>query len=181
MKTFVFLMGMFLVVVPMKAMAGKCDQAKMEQLSEAINGSEQKMNKFSASILTGTDYGGYLDSYLMGSTLKKIVVWIGLSNKEIKTIYYFDQGKLFMVARLERLYCYNERLSRVVANMTNGYRLSKYYFSDMRIICSEDIINNEIKPQQGDGANLLGEADFYSKHVMKRTEEIDAENFLKGK
>lgn len=146
MKAIFFIMiGMIFLGSPINAKGEKCDHQEMDKLIESIDANEQRMEKTTADILTGTDYGGYFNAYFEGSVLMKIKVWIGLSNKEIQTIYYFNSDKLFMAARMERFYYYNERLGRTMPNMSNGIRLLKYYFKGMNIFCSENNISIEIK------------------------------------
>ena len=44
----------------------------------------------------GTDNGGSLKGYYKGDSLKKIIEWVGLSNRVVQNEYYLDKDKLVL-------------------------------------------------------------------------------------
>ena len=82
----------------------------------------------------GTDNGGSLTGYFKNDTLKKIIEWVGLSNKVIQNEYYLDKGKLAFVFSTESRYKYKDRtLSFDISKLDNVFK-GRYYFSNDKLI-----------------------------------------------
>jgi hypothetical protein len=56
----------------------------------------------------GTDNGGSLKGFYRGDSLKKIVEWVGLSNRVIQNEYYLDKGKLVFVYSTDKQYKFDD-------------------------------------------------------------------------
>jgi len=79
-----------------------------------------------------TDGGGELKGFYRGDSLKKIIEWVGLSNRIVQTEYYFDKEKLVFVYSAERRF--NEQ-SNIANEMTTTLVFEgRYYFTNSKLI-----------------------------------------------
>jgi hypothetical protein len=87
-----------------------------------------------------TDNGGSLTGYYKGDSLKKITEWIGLSNRIIENVYYFDKGKLICVKSKENRYKVNDSTETIDHTKTELIFSGRYYFSNGKFV--DSILNN---------------------------------------
>ncbi|PSL26422.1 hypothetical protein [Chitinophaga ginsengisoli] len=81
-----------------------------------------------------TDNGGSLTGYYKGDTLKKVVEWVGLSNRVIQSEYYFEQNKLFFVYSTESRYRFNDSTQSFDYSKLDKTFNGRYYFSNGKLI-----------------------------------------------
>ncbi len=77
-----------------------------------------------------TDNGGILKGYLKADSIKKIVEWVGLSNKVYVDEYYLENGKLIMMCTTESRYVYHEKLEAMDLSKLVFFSKKKYYFEN---------------------------------------------------
>lgn len=111
----------------------------------------------------GTDNGGSLTGYFKNDTLKKIVEWIGLSNKVIQNEYYLDRGKLVFVYSTESRYRYNDSTQSFDYSKLDNIFKGRYYFRNDKLI--DTILSNkqDIYTTQEDAENFLTSSRNYLK------------------
>lgn len=80
-----------------------------------------------------TDNGGSLTGYYKEDTLKKIVEWVGLSNRVIQNEYYFDNGKLVFVYAVERQYSLKSTSLESDFTKLNKTFEGRYYFNNNKL------------------------------------------------
>jgi len=117
----------------------------------------------------GTDNGGSLTGYFKNDTLKKIVEWVGLSNKVIQNEYYLDKGKLVFVYSNESRYRYNDSSQSFDYSKLDNVYKGRYYFSNNKLIDTilSDKQYNDTK--QKDAANfLILTKDYVKLFIAKR-------------
>jgi hypothetical protein len=90
-----------------------------------------------------TDNGGSLKGFYKGDSLKKIVEWVGLSNRVVQTEYYFDKGKLVFVFTTDKCFKFNAGTEKFDYSQFDKVSNSRYYFSNDRLI--DTIINDKEK------------------------------------
>ena len=82
----------------------------------------------------GTDNGGSLTGYYKGDSLKKVIEWVGLSNKVIQNEYYFDNDKLIFVFSTESKYRFNDRTQSFDYTKLDNVFKGRYYFDNGKLI-----------------------------------------------
>jgi hypothetical protein len=82
----------------------------------------------------GTDNGGSLKGYYKGDSLKKIIEWIGLSNRVWQNEYYFDGGKLVFVYSTGGRCKSNNKTGEIDCSKFGRVTNGRYYFNDDKLI-----------------------------------------------
>ena len=99
-----------------------------------------------------TDNGGSLTAYYKDDSVKKIIEWVGLSNKIIQNEYYLNNDKLIFVYSTEEMYRFNERTQNFDYSKLDSVFKGRYYFEKEKLI--DTIFNNkqheETKEQDAD-------------------------------
>jgi hypothetical protein len=120
---------------------------KKRSMMEAISDKYQQINAYNkyktitiddAEEIFGhaTDNGASLTGYFKADTLKKIMLWVGLSNKTIQDEFYFDQELLIFVFTTEREYGHgNEGQDSAVVKLEKGFHERYYYVSTRLVPC----------------------------------------------
>ena len=80
-----------------------------------------------------TDNGASLKGYYKADSLKKIVEWVGLSNRVIQNEYYFDNGKLIFVYSAESRYKYSDSLQTLAYSKLELVFTGRYYFDNEKL------------------------------------------------
>ena len=111
----------------------------------------------------GTDNGGSLVGYFKNDTLKKIVEWVGLSNKVIQNVYYLDKGKLVFVYSTESRYRYNDKTQSFDYSKLDSVFKGRYYFSDDKLIYTILSDKEHIDTKKVDAADLMTSSKDYLK------------------
>lgn len=81
-----------------------------------------------------TDNGASLTGYFNKGILKKIVLWVGLSNKVIQQEYYLDKDKLVFVYSKESRYRFNDSNQSFDYSKLDNVSDARYYFSNDKLI-----------------------------------------------
>jgi hypothetical protein len=68
-----------------------------QQINDYKNYKTITIDNAEAFLGHGTDNGGSLIGYYKGYNLRKVVEWVGLSNRVIQNEYYFEKAKLIFV------------------------------------------------------------------------------------
>ena len=95
-----------------------------------------------------TDNGASLKGYFKADSLKKILEWVGLSNKVIQNEYYFENGKLIFVYSTESTYKYSDSLSTFDYSKLELVFTGRYYFDNEKLFDTilNDKNHNLVKP-----------------------------------
>lgn len=88
-----------------------------------------------------TDNGASLKGYYKEDSLKKIIEWVGLSNKIVQNEYYFEKGKLIFVYSTESRYKYNDSLQTFDYSKLELFFTGRYYFYNEKLFIT--IINGK--------------------------------------
>lgn len=114
-----------------------------------------------------TDNGGSLKGYFKGDSLKKIVEWVGLSNRVIENEYYFDNNKLVFVYSKESNYRFNNSTQSFDYTKLDNAFTGRYYFRNEKLI--ETIIPDKSreKTKQEDAQSFLSSVKEYIKLLSK--------------
>ena len=110
-----------------------------------------------------TDNGGTLTGYYKGDSLKKIVEWVGLSNRVIQNEYYFDNNKLIFVYSTESRYKFNDSTQSFEYSKLYNFFKGRYYFDNNKLF--ETILKDKdhIKTKQKDATDFLKSSSNYIK------------------
>lgn len=110
-----------------------------------------------------TDNGGSLTAYYKDASLKKIIEWIGLSNKVIQNEYYLNNGKLIFVYSTEDRYRFNESTQSFDYSKLDNVFKGRYYFEKEKLI--EAILNDKQhdETKEQDAATFLTSGKSYLK------------------
>ena len=81
-----------------------------------------------------TDNGGSLTGYFKNDTLKKIIEWVGLSNKVIQNEYYLNKGKLVLVYSTKSRYRYDQSTNSFDYSKLDNIFKGRYYFVHDKLI-----------------------------------------------
>ncbi|MFT3705773.1 MAG: hypothetical protein QM802_25615 [Agriterribacter sp.] len=92
-----------------------------------INGSEDFLGY-------ATDNGGKLTGYYKGDSLKKIVEWVGLSNKVIQHEYYLNKDSLIFVYSTESLYKYSDTAKGFEIPSLEKGSIGRFYFAKDKLV-----------------------------------------------
>jgi hypothetical protein len=110
-----------------------------------------------------TDNGGSLKGYFKADSLKKIVAWVGLSNRVVENEYYFDKGKLVFVYSTDSRYKYNDSTGEPdYSNFAEVFK-GRYYFSSGKLIHAILTDKEHEKSRKEDAEEFLSS----SKEFMK--------------
>ena len=111
----------------------------------------------------GTDNGGSLTGYYKGDSLKKVVEWVGLSNKVIQNEYYFDNDKLIFVFSTESRYRLNDRTQSFDYTKLDTVFKGRYYFDNGKLM--DTILNDKehTATKKEDAAEYLTSSKEYLK------------------
>lgn len=82
----------------------------------------------------GTDNGGSLKGYYKGDSLKKIVEWVGLSNRVVTNEYYLDKGDLVFVFSTDSRCKSNVKTGEIDCSKFDKVLIGRYYFSKGKLI-----------------------------------------------
>lgn len=82
----------------------------------------------------GTDNGGSLKGYYKGDSLKKIIEWVGLSNRVVQNEYYFNKGKLVLVYSTDSRCKANDKTGEIDCSKFDKVFKGRYYFTDDKLI-----------------------------------------------
>ena len=88
-----------------------------------------------------TDNGCSLTGYYKVDSLKKMVEWIGLSNRVNINEYYFQDNHIVLVLSLEKLYKVNDVTGEMDNTRFDKTFADRYYFSNDKLI--KTILSNK--------------------------------------
>jgi hypothetical protein len=88
------------------------------------------MNDVEGFLGYATDNGASLNGYFRNDTLKKIVEWVGLSNKVIQNEYYLDNGKLVFVFSKESRYKFDSTQMAFAFTEFEAALTARYYYQN---------------------------------------------------
>jgi hypothetical protein len=104
----------------------------------------------------GTDNGGSLKGYYKGDSLKKIVEWVGLSNRVVQNEYYFNNGHLVFVYSTDSRCKSNDKTGEIDCSKFDKVYKRRYYFSNDKLI--DTILSDKEKENTKD----QDAADFFT-------------------
>lgn len=110
-----------------------------------------------------TDNGGSLKGYFTGDSFKKIVEWVGLSNRIIQNEFYFKNDTLVFVYAVEKNYHYNNHSQTLDYTKLDLTFIGRYYFDNEKLFYSIIKNENRNKSKQKDAADFLIKSKDYMK------------------
>lgn len=116
----------------------------------------------------GTDNGGSLQGYYKNDCLKKVVEWVGLSNRVVQNEYYFDQGTLVFVYSTDSRYKSNDSTGDLDYSKFDNIIKGRYYFNNDKLICAILSHKEHEKTKQKDAADFLDSSKEYMKLLNAR-------------
>ena len=116
----------------------------------------------------GTDHGGSLTGYYKGDSLKKIVEWVGLSNRVVQNEYFFTKGQVVFVYSMDKHYRFNNNTGKFDYSSLKKTITGRYYFSNDSLI--QTILSDKQleKTKQQDAAGFLLSGKAYAKILNER-------------
>jgi hypothetical protein len=132
-----------------------------QQINEYKNYKTKTIDDPEAFLGHGTDNGASLTGYYKGDSLKKIIEWVGLSNKVIQNEYYFDHDKLIFVYSTESRYRFNDSTQSFDYSKLHNVFKGRYYFAHDKLI--DTILNDKehVATKKQDAANFLASGKNY--------------------
>ena len=116
----------------------------------------------------GTDNGGSLKGYFKGDSLKKIVEWVGLSNRVVQNEYYFNNGKLVFAYSTKSRCKANNKTGEIDCSKFDKVFKGRYYFSNGKLIDTILSEKEHEKTKQQDAADFLTSGKNYMKLLNAR-------------
>lgn len=116
----------------------------------------------------GTDNGGNLKGYYKGDSLKKIVEWVGLSNRVVQYEYYFNNGKLVFVYSTDSRCKANDKTGEIDCSKFDKVFKGRYYFNGDKIIYTILSDKEHERTKQQDGVDFLTSGKDYIKLLNAR-------------
>lgn len=90
--------------------------------------------KKSQKELTGTDEGGHLTVWRNTTGIVKVSKWLGLSNNNQQTIYYFQNQRLICVQEERQYFLLNEVSGNLDRHKPGHRTTATYYFHNRRLV-----------------------------------------------
>jgi hypothetical protein len=115
------------------------------------------------------DGGGELTGFFKGKTIKKIHLWLGLSNGiEIKE-YYFNDGQLIFVYEKFKTFGYDQKKGQMDYDKTTTTFEGRYYFNNQKLIDQKEKGQNRNDDERADpGKVLLAQANNHLNLLIKK-------------
>jgi hypothetical protein len=141
--------------------------SQIRQVFQQINGYKNykvlTVDESEGFLEHGTDNGGSLKGFYKGDSLKKIVAWVGLSNRVVQNEYYFNNGKLVFVYSIDSRCKSKENTGEIDCSKFDKVFKGRYYFSNDTLI--DTILNDKEreKTKQQDAADFLTSGKNYLK------------------
>lgn len=109
-----------------------------------------------------TDGGASLTGYYKGDSLRKIIEWVGLSNRVIQNEYYLNKGNLVFVYSTEKQYAYNDSLQALDYTKLVPAYYGRYYFKNNQLY-DVTLSNKRLKQsEKSDAAAFLSKVKTYA-------------------
>jgi hypothetical protein len=116
------------------------------------------------------DNGASLKGYYKSDSLKKIIEWLGLSNKVIQNEYYFDNGKLIFVYTKESKYKFIDSTQSFDYSKLLPVFQGRYYFSNEKLFETKLTDKEHYQSKEQDALNFLDTSKKFTKVLnAKRT------------
>lgn len=115
-----------------------------------------------------TDNGGSLKGYYKEDSLKKIVEWVGLSNRVVQNEYYFDKGKLVFVYSTDSRYQFNKNTGEFDYSKFDEIFEGRYYFNNDKLIDAIISDSEHEKTKQKAAKDFLMSSKSYVKLLNAR-------------
>ena len=109
----------------------------------------------------GTDNSGTSKGYYKGDSLKKIVEFVGLSNRVVQNEYYFDKDKLVFVYSTDSRCKSNERTGEIDCSKFDKVFKGRYYFSNDKLFDTILSDKEQEKTKQQDAVDFLTSSKNY--------------------
>jgi hypothetical protein len=150
---------------------GKADKSstltQIKQVFKQINGyKDYKIVSIDDSeefLGHATDNGGSLKGYYKGDTLKKIVEWIGLSNRVEQNEYYFNKGKLVFVYATDGRCKADNKTGEIDCSKFDKVFEGRYYFDRDKLIDTILSDKEHKETKQQDAVDFLTSSNDYIK------------------
>ena len=138
---------------------------KIKKLYQQINGYKNyktvTLDDAETFLGYGTDNGGTLTGYYKEDSLKKVIEWVGLSNKVIQNEYYFDNDKLIFVYSSESRYRFNDSTQSFDYTKLDNVFKGRYYFDNGKLIDTILIDKEHIVNKKQDATEFLTSSKGY--------------------
>ncbi len=78
--------------------------------------------------ILGTDDGGQLTGYYDRQGLRKIDIWLGMSNNSLSQQFYFQNGRLIYMEQTRKYYSWDRNKGKIDRTKTSKIKNERYYF-----------------------------------------------------
>ena len=141
------ILSVLLVVLSLTSLAQgtKSEQIRLIKKEFQIINNETTLKKIkleNEEFLTNmTDGGGQLVGYFDTAHIRKIYQWIGLSNGNEITEYYFKNGKLIFVYAIFKSFIFDQKYQQFNRTKTKTTSEGRFYFNNKKLI--ESLISGQ--------------------------------------
>lgn len=84
-------------------------------------------------IVTGTDAGGELRAFSSDNHVRKLLLKIGLSNRNVERHFYYRREQLVLIIDRELFCKFNEQAGTFDRSQLEGRHEERYYFADGKV------------------------------------------------
>jgi hypothetical protein len=104
------------------------------------------------------DGGGELKGFYKGKAIKKIHLWLGLSNGTESKEFYFQDGQLIFVYEKFKTFGYDEKKGQMDYDKTTTTFEGRYYFKNQKLISQSTKGQNRHDDEAADPSVFLEQA-----------------------
>jgi hypothetical protein len=160
---------------------------RVSSIDRQVNGVDRELRKYARAektLLTGTDRGGALTAYLDHGQPRKVVVEIGVSNRDYVGAYYYAGRGLSMVVWTERDFKWDAKKEELDYTLYKSVTTRRYYFQDGHMTAWRadhgGVIHRKRDAEfQEKERTLTEDANKYWELAMSKEKEVDIEKWVK--
>lgn len=145
---------------------------KIKKLYQQINSYKNyktiTIDETEAFLGHATDNGGSLTGYYKGDSLKKVIEWVGLSNRVVQNEYYFDKDKLFFVYSTESRFRFIDSTQSFDYSKLDYAFNGRYYFGNDKLIDAIFSDKKQAGTKQEDANDFLQSSIDYLKMLKEK-------------
>jgi D-alanyl-D-alanine carboxypeptidase len=140
-----------------------------------IDAHPSALKKSKATLETGTDRGGELTIYRTGRMIVRIDASIGLSNSDLKDVFYYSNGKIIFIRSQRVTYPYSSVSSQFDFTKARIESKVDYYVTKRKLIP----VASQAKTASSVASGLLRLGEYLFNAVRRGDQTIDVEKLLK--
>jgi hypothetical protein len=143
--------------------------------ANAIDESLGSMRVSTVDLETGSDRGGELTIYRTGSNVVRIDATIGLSNADVKHIFYYQQERLIAAKTQEVKHLYSSEKQELVLGAGKRIIETEYFAVDGHLF----VVSARRSAAPTAASRLQKEGEYLFRAVMRGQSSINIEKLLK--